>query len=254
MTKPVLLRALLLAGALALAACASKGPSEERSVDPLRPVNRPLFAFNEGFDRFAFGPVARGWKLITTRKIRTGFRNFFENTASPSRFVSSLGQGELRAAGIVLGRFVMNTTAGIAGFVDIASLAGVPRYVEDTGKMFARWGIPPGPFLMVPIVGPSSPRDGIGLAADAVMNPMFWLAPIGSVSIFALNERAIGNDQIDLARRTAIDYYAFTRSAYVQYRATVVNHRGPADFRTQGFEFLDQAPIDDDLYELDLED
>lgn len=238
-TIPVL-RAALTAAALAVAGCAS-GPPQ----DPWQDFNRPVFRFNDAADQWVLRPVARGWTFVTFEAMRDAVRRFFFNIAFPSRFVSSVGQGEASKAADEVGRFLVNTTVGIGGLFDPATHFGFPRHDEDAGQMFGRWGIPPGPFVMLPLLGPSSPRDAAGTVVDMALSPLLWLdVPTYGLGILnVVNSRAIADPEIQRARETSLDYYVFVRDAFVQNRAAAVENRAQASPAKGGTPY-------DDLYDL----
>jgi phospholipid-binding lipoprotein MlaA len=213
-----------LAGALlaatALGVGCAKGPPE----DPWQSWNRPMFRVNDAADQYVLRPVARGWTVVTFEQMRESVRRFFFNLAFPSRFVSSVGQGEGMKAADEVGRFLVNSTVGIAGLFDPASHFGFPRHDEDIGQMFGRWGIPAGPYLVLPALGPSNPRDAVGTALDLLLNPLLWVdVPVyGLGALNAVNSRAIADPEIQRARQTSLDFYVFVRDAYIQNRAAAV--------------------------------
>jgi phospholipid-binding lipoprotein MlaA len=204
-----------------LAGCASVWSPADHG-DPLKPANERVLGFNRKFDDYAFRPVARGWSVVTTQGMRTAIARFFHNSAAPSRVVSSLGQGAGGKAAVESARFLVNTTVGVAGLFDPASAIGLPSYNEDMAQMFGRWGIPPGPYLVLPLFGPSTPRELTGRALDVVLNPLTWFAPVGSGVLFAINARAQADSEIESAKRSALDYYVFVRSAYLQNRESLI--------------------------------
>ena len=219
-TKTTLLRSAgpLLVGMLLAAGCASAPRQEIR--DSWEPVNRPIFGVNVQIDDFALGPVARGWKKITPAPVRRGVANVENNLEFPVRFLSHLGQAEFVAAGSELGRFLLNSTLGIAGIFDPAKEAGLHASAADFGTMFARWGIPPGPYIVVPLLGPSTPRETIGDLLTLPLDPLFWagfyLIPVDV--LFMVNDRAQADDAIAQAKESALDFYVFTRDAFIQRR------------------------------------
>ena len=172
----------LLAGALAAAAPSRAQPvpeavtegetpeDEQRAVwDPWQPMNRGIFAFNEFIDRYLLEPVATGWDVVVPDPAQRGIANFFANAAAPRRIANDLLQGKLDKAGDDFGRFAINTTFGVLGLFDPAGAEGIAPGDEDFGQTLGVWGTPAGPYLVLPLLGPSSPRDAAGLAADIAL-------------------------------------------------------------------------------------
>ena len=237
------LPALVLAAALGLGVgCASAS-----SPDPWQSVNRPVFRFNNEVDTWVLRPVARGWTFVTFEGFRESVSRFFFNAAFPSRFVATLGQGKGEDGLNELGRFLVNSTVGLVGFFDPATHFGFPRSNEDLGQMFGRWGIPPGPYWVIPLLGPSSPRDAVGTLGDFLMSPFLWIdVPVyGLGAVNVVNSRAMADPEIENAKRTALDYYVFVRDAYVQNRAAAVQDRA-GDGARGPFDDLYDLPDDDD--------
>ena len=160
---PALLSALLVASALG---CASP-----QHPDPFEAQNRGVFGFNEEADRWVVEPVSGGWSFVTPEAGRRSLDKFFTNLRFPVRFLASLIQAEVRGAGTELTRFVLNTTVGLAGFFDPAGHWGIEPRDEDFGLAFGRWGIESGAYLQLPLLGPSSSRDGVGLVFDTALDP-----------------------------------------------------------------------------------
>jgi len=235
---------LLAAVALLASACAGTPPNP---ADPWQGMNRPVFQFNDGVDRFVLRPVARGWTFITFEGMRDSIAKFFYNTAFPSRFVSNVGQAEGQQAMTEVARFLINTTVGVAGFFDPATKWGLPRRDEDIGQMFGHWGIPAGPFWVVPLMGPSDPRDFVGTVFDTALSPLTWFVP-GSGVVDVVNSRARADKRIQAARRSALDYYVFVRDAFLQYRSSAVgNSESLSDYGAGAY----YGSGGDDLYEVD---
>ena len=242
-------RALALALAVGLTAAGCTGPPN----DPWESMNRPVFAFNEGADRYVVGPIAKGWTFVTFEAMREAVQRFFTNLEYPRRLLTNLGQGKLRGAGSETGRFLVNTTVGIVGLFDPARRIGLDPSEEDFGQMFGRWGVGAGPYWVLPLLGPSNPRDAVGRVFDTAASPLFWLgfavtgAGTGANAVQLVNLRAIYDDDIELARETALDYYVFVRNAFVQRRQYVIEDREAPD------PLADVRPRDD-LYEFDLDE
>ena len=240
MTRPSYRIAAALAVFAIAVGCASSPPE-----DPWQGFNKPVFRFNEMADRYVVRPAAMGWTFVTFEELRLSVKRFFFNAAFPSRFVSSLGQGEGGKAADEAGRFLVNSTVGLAGLFDPATHFGFPRHDEDIGQMLGRWGIPPGPFLMLPVLGPSNPRDTVGMIGDSALSPFRWIpGPVTGTGILkAVNSRALADDEIERARKTALDFYVFVRDAFMQNRAAAVANEEPKA-RIEG-----ESPFDD-LYDL----
>jgi phospholipid-binding lipoprotein MlaA len=219
MLWPARLAAACLLCALA-SGCAT--PEVPDPSDPWERMNRGTFAFNEAADRWVIEPVAKGWDFVVPEFAQTGVANFFENLRMPAYLVNNLLQLELEQATVEIFRFVLNSTFGLAGFVDVATKADWPHYPEDFGLTMGHWGVPKGPYLVLPIFGASTARDTVGLAADSAMSVYSYFVPI-YVPIAAratdlLNKRAIFLEEIAQSREEAFDFYVFVRNAYLQNR------------------------------------
>ncbi len=233
--------------------CATSGPGGQ-TRDPLQGVNRAVFGFNVFVDDWALGPTARGYKKITHPRMRQSVTNFFYNLDFPKRFVASVGQAEGEKAATEVGRFVVNTTIGVAGLFDPATHFGMARFDEDIGQMFGRWGVPGGPYWVLPLLGPSNPRDTTGYIAQVFLNPFFWLdyhetnyVSLGTGLFRALNARAEADEQIAAARRSALDYYIFVRDAFIARREAQIRNE-PLPEPGAASEAQDDL-YDDDLYD-----
>jgi phospholipid-binding lipoprotein MlaA len=237
-----------------LAACASPGsvPTEPASYsatstppvgaalewDPIEPVNRAFFAFNNGLDIVLIEPAAKGWRFVLRDPGLRAVDRFFTNLEFPIRFVGNLLQLEISHTGQEVGRFAVNTTIGILGFFDPATRFGIGLYEEDTGQALGHYGLPPGPYFMVPILGPSNPRDFVtGFVDSATLGP----ASIARSTVGLLNTRALYIDEIREAKQASLDYYSFVRNAYVTTREARVRNVDPDQTK----------PNTDDLYEIE---
>lgn len=201
-------------------------------ADPLEKLNRGTFWFNDKLYLVLFRPISKGYETVLPKRARKGIDNAYENVKFPVRFVNSLLQGKVKGAGLQTGKFLVDTTAGIGGLIrvskNIEALASLPD--EDTGKTFARWGMGHGFYFVIPFLGPSSLRDGVGLVGDYAMNPVNWgiywkgdhdwtMIPPSANTLRALPTQL---GLYDDAKRDAIDAYIAIRSAYVQNRAEAV--------------------------------
>jgi len=210
-------------------------------------MNRGIFWFNEQADRWVLEPVATGWDWVMPDPVQTALGKLFDNARFPIVFANDLLQAKPRQAAEDVARFVLNTTVGVAGLFDPASRLGLEANFEDFGQTLGYWGVPPGPYLVLPLVGPSSPRDTVGLAVDSATRvyPFFldWWINLAITGTDRINQRALVLEMIREERKSAFDFYAFARSAHVQHRENLVKDS-------------EQEPTDvsDDLYYFDEED
>jgi phospholipid-binding lipoprotein MlaA len=203
--------------------------------DPLEPFNRAMFKFNNGLYDYVFRPVSTGYVKVTPVKVRDGLGNFFSNLVFPIRFVSDVLQGKFKRAGLETKKFYVNTVAGLGGFIRISdgvpSIANIPG--EDLGQTFGVWGIHKGPYLVLPVLGPGTARDTVGLVGDYFLNPMHWnqLQNVNGYQWWwdttvqttdAVNSLPGRLKLYDEQKKAALDPYVAVRSAYVQYRDAAV--------------------------------
>lgn len=250
-------RAWLLAALVAatmLGGCATRPiePDElaayrERN-DPFEPLNRAVFQFNEVVDRAVLRPVAIGYRAVLPQGVRNGIRNFIDNLNAPVVLFNCVLQGEWQRAGDTTGRFMTNTILGLGGLIDVASEAGIPKHREDFGQTLAVWGVESGPYLVLPLFGSSSFRDGVGLGVDTAMDPFTtygedWLygeyeeeGPYWRIGLDTVDWRARNLEAIDDLRRSSIDFYAAVRSAYRQRRTAEIANGRP--MRAGGLESM----------------
>jgi len=227
---------------LALALCAGLGACSARrgtgtEYDPVEGVNRKMFWFNDKVDVYALEPVATGWEKITPRRVRTSVSNFFDNLRFPIVATNDLLQGKVLASGSDVGRFAVNTTVGVLGFFDPASHWGLEKHDEDFGQTLGVWGVPPGPYLVLPLLGPSNPRDAAGLAVDSALSVTPWFVDwwiLGAARVFqTVNERSQVLEEVRNIKRTSFDYYGFVRNAYVQRRNAQVQDSAESGVENQ---------------------
>jgi phospholipid-binding lipoprotein MlaA len=191
--------------------------------DPWEPFNERTFAFNfDVLDRYGLKPVATVWAHAPLA-VRDSLANAFYNLAMPKRFVNKVLQGRLPEAGEELARFVLNTTVGVAGFIDVASHVGLDKSDADTGQTLGVYGVKPGPYLVLPVLEPLTVRDAIGYAADSFMDPLSWFvtpiaADVGRSAGYTINERAAHMTEFDDVEDTSLDLYAAVRNGYLQRR------------------------------------
>lgn len=235
--------AALAAGFLAATAPAASAQSNVNE-DPWEGFNRPVFWFNDQVDVYFLEPVARGYDWVMPEFLQDCISNFFENIRVPINTTNALLQGKPREAGVAVGRFLFNTTVGFAGFFDPAqSELGLEPVNEDFGQTLGRWGIGSGPFLVLPLIGPSTPRDAVGLGVDGALALYQWFVPavatLATRGTQIVNGRASVLEQVEASRASALDYYVFVRNAYLQYRQNLIEDQG--------------TRTDEDLYQLDVD-
>ncbi|MGN6653482.1 MlaA family lipoprotein [Trinickia sp.] len=202
-----------------LAGCAS--PSTRTPGDPLEPMNRVVFKVNDTIDQHIAVPIAKGYQKITPHPLRTAISNFFSNLGDLNNFANELLQLKITDATETLIRFAMNTTFGIGGLIDFATPARLPKHHQDFGLTLGRWGIPSGPYLVLPIFGPSSFRDGVGLAVDTRFSPMIYAPTDAKRPLYALQFVSARSDMLgatNILEQAALDKYSFVRDAYTQQR------------------------------------
>ncbi|MGP1609570.1 MAG: MlaA family lipoprotein [Burkholderiales bacterium] len=196
-------------------------PAETIS-DPLEGLNRVTFAFNDKLYRGVLKPIARGLRIVP-EPLRIAGNNFFTNLGAPVSSFSALLQGDLRNCATELGRFVLNSTAGLAGFLDVATDVGLMQDEEDLGQTLARYGVGHGFYFVVPFLGPSSLRDAIGTGATGAINPVYDNLESGEILAYNLVSAelvlSVDRDTYESLYDQALDPYAFFRSAWVQNRA-----------------------------------
>jgi phospholipid-binding lipoprotein MlaA len=200
--------------------------AEPEDNDPLEGFNRAVFAFNDVFDRFLLRPIAYGYGFITPDFIKAGVRNIFGNLTSPVVLANNLLQFDAPGAIRTTGRFVVNSTVGVLGFFDVAQEIGIPRHTADFGQTLHGYGIGSGPYLVLPLLGPSSVRDGVGRAVDVFLDPLtYYLDFYPRLAVTATNAVTLRETLIkplDDLRANSVDYYAALRAAYFQDRAVVL--------------------------------
>ena len=206
------------------------GCATQTNKDPLEGFNRGVYKFNDVADKAIIKPIATAYKTITPSPIRTGFNNFFNNLGSITTVVNDLLQLKLANAFTDAGRFVINSTFGIAGFIDVAGMDKIEYHKEDFGQTLGHWGVGNGAYLVLPLLGPSSLRDATGLAVDTfTTDPIQYPRNIGQIRLGNqlraaqfLDRRTELLTATDLVDEASLDPYAFTRDAYLQKRASLV--------------------------------
>jgi phospholipid-binding lipoprotein MlaA len=216
------LRLVCLAVILTIAGCASAPPEyTTQTKDPWEKLNRATFAFNDKIDKTIARPVARTYTRAVPQHARTGIHNFIENLGEPVDIANDILQAKGTQTLKDTGRFLINSTFGLLGFFDVASHVGLPEHDEDFGQTLAHWGVPSGPYLVLPILGPSTVRDAGGLYTDTYLNPVWSNLRVryrnGSYVVEGIDTRA-GLMNLNATLDSAFDPYTFMRDAYIQHR------------------------------------
>jgi phospholipid-binding lipoprotein MlaA len=231
---PAILAAAIV-GAAALSGCAtSDKPTAKVAAqddnDPFEPVNRKIWDFDLTLDRFLLKPIATGYRDYTPGFTQTGVSNALRNLRSPAIMVNDLLQGNPDRFGDTFARLALNTIFGLGGLIDVGAKVKIPYHDADFGQTLGVWGVPTGPYLVLPLLGPSDPRDGIGYGVDS-------FADVFSIEMRAhgienaeyirwgadiISSRAATIDQLDTVKKESLDFYAAIRSLYLQQRAAAV--------------------------------
>ncbi|MCB1868348.1 MAG: VacJ family lipoprotein [Gammaproteobacteria bacterium] len=206
---------------LFLTGCASTSEFADPR-DPWEGFNRAMYSFNEAIDNALVKPLAKGYKAVVPVPVDRGITNFFSNLGDIGSAINNLLQFKLSRAGSDLGRVAFNTTLGLLGFFDVATNMNLPRYGEDFGQTLGVWGSSPGPYIVLPLLGPSSGRDAIGLVVDWFTDPVSYIEDdsvrIGLQSLWFVDRRADLLSASKLVEQAALDPYEFVRNAYLQKR------------------------------------
>jgi phospholipid-binding lipoprotein MlaA len=229
--------AALLLAALSVSACASRpatdGPDAlaqaDQANDPLEGTNRFLYRVNDGLDTYVLRPIAVGYRNVVPGAVRRPIHNVLTNISSPVVFVNDVLQTKPRRAGDTMMRFLINSTAGVAGIFDVATDWGYPAHGTDLGVTLALWGVGDGPFLFLPVLGPSNVRDASGFVGNVAFDPL-TLATFGGSTAISATRSVVGAvdarerliEPVDEVKRTALDPYATFRSVYRQNRQSTI--------------------------------
>ncbi|MET3622297.1 MlaA family lipoprotein [Burkholderia ambifaria] len=225
MNKVRIIAATVAASAV-LSGCAT-GPNRNPN-DPLEPMNRAMYKFNDTVDTNIAVPIAKGYQKITPTPMRTAISNFFSNLGDLGNMANNLLQLRITDATQDLMRVAMNSVFGVAGLIDIATPAGLPKHHQDFGLTMARWGMPSGPYLVLPVFGPSTIRDGVGRAVDVRFNLLNYIEPAARNPMYIAQFISARSDLLgatDLLKQAALDPYSFVRDAYLQQRKSLT-YRG----------------------------
>jgi len=228
--KPLILCSLTLA--MALTGCATTSPTPEKT-DPWIGWNKGTQSFNDNVDKAILKPVAKGYQWITPTFVNEGVTNFFSNINDIGVTINDLLQFKLNQSGMDARRLLVNSTVGVAGFVDIAKMIDLPKHQEDFGQTLSVWGVPSGSYLVLPLLGPSNPRDAVGIVGDALFNPLTYVSAFGTTAISAA---IAGSKAVDVVDRRAnlmttekiinegsVNRYEFIKNSYEQNRDFLIH-------------------------------
>ncbi|MCX7384722.1 MAG: VacJ family lipoprotein [Alphaproteobacteria bacterium] len=225
---------------LALAGCTMPPPVNDPDAvaeynetnDPLEPTNRVFYAVNDALDTVILRPIALGYRAVLPSPVRTGVHNVLNNLGTPVTLANDLMQGNTRRAGDTMSRFLLNTTLGVGGLIDVATERGILDHPADFGMTLAVWGVGDGVFLFLPVLGPTGPRDAAGFSVDSfVLDPWGWVGKgntvrnlrIARTGLSAVDARVAVLDDFDKVKAQALDPYATIRSLYRQYRTKQID-------------------------------
>ena len=235
--KPSLLSSLVIS--ITLAGCASTAKTVPDQNDPFAGWNRGTQTFNDNLDKAILKPMAKGYQWITPEFVSEGVTNFFSNINDVGVFINDLLQFKLTQGGMDGSRFLINSTAGVAGFFDVAKMIDLPKHKEDFGQTLGYWGVPSGSYLVLPLFGPSSPRDTVGLVGDAIFNPLTYVSIFGG---WAATAATAGSRALDVTDKRAhlmttekiidegsVDRYDFIKNSYEQNRDYLIHDGNPPE-------------------------
>ena len=221
---------IFLVVALGLSACTSSNPDALAQRDPFEPTNRAVFIFDVQLDHTVATPIAKAYRTVVREPARDGIHNALDNLNAPVVFVNDVLQGDGGKATTTFGRFVINSTVGLGGLIDVAAKIGMPGHANDFGITLGQWGAQEGSYLVLPFVGPKPPRDLTGDIVDIGFDPttyMKWnnstLYTMVRTGLGVLDSRAANIDAVESIERSSLDFYATTRSLYRQNRAAQIN-------------------------------
>lgn len=233
------LSAVSLAVLVALAGCATPPPATDKDAvaefretnDPLEPTNRTFYAINNGLDVVILRPLATAYRAALPAPVRKSVHNVLSNFGNPVTLFNDIFEAKPRRAGDTLMRLLVNTTVGVGGIFDVATDWGWPAHDNDGGMTLALWGLPDGPYLFLPVLGPSSPREATGFGVDYALSPTTWIGRGPTVEALgyaktglgALDARSAVLDDLDKVTSQALDPYATIRSLYRQHRQSQID-------------------------------
>lgn len=248
----------VLSGCASVPADPAARKEYEAANDPLEPLNRSIMSFNDVAQTYLLDPVAKGYRAVTTKGFRKGVRAFTANVKAPLTVVNDLLQANFAAAGKDLSRFLINTTLGFFGWFDVADRMGLAPNAQGFGTTLAVWGVPEGPYLVLPFMGPSDLRDATGMVGDYFADPKFYYmrrhdtartraAAWGLAGTGALADYENAMDLINGSKESSLDFYAYVRSLYRQHRKKQID-------KAKGIDDAEQKPSYDFSFDDEEED
>ncbi len=222
---------------------------ETTDNDPLEGFNRTMYDFNEKVDTYIAEPITDVYRWVFPQFVQTGVSNFYANMRGIGVFINDFLQAKFAQGASDTGRFALNTTVGLLGLIDVAGYVGLEQHDEDFGQTLAVWGVPAGPYLVLPFVGPGTFREIPGSIVDAAVHPATYL-PVGFAAVAALNRRANAEESLKFIDEAALDPYVFTRESYLQFREHQVTD-GEGETSVDIDEFDEELFADEDLEEED---
>ena len=231
--------------ALLLGACTNVPTEQRTDSDPWEPLNRTIYGANTAIDKVSLRPLAKGYRAIVPRPARTGVSNFMDNLLTPASALNNLLQGKPSSGFAELGRFLINSTAGIGGLLDVAAANGLEASPEDFGQTAAVWGVPSGPYVMLPLLGPKTLRDAVMTPLDILSNPLYHYEVTSvrdKLAVLRLIDLRYRLFAIDRLLEGSKDKYITTRESYLQNREYEVYDGYPPEDDA----FLDEFLEDED--------
>jgi phospholipid-binding lipoprotein MlaA len=243
----------MLGATLVASGCATSPDRARDPRDPLEPLNRAVYRFNTDFDKAFMQPAAKSYQAVTPDSVERSVTNFFYNIADVTSVVNNALQFKMSRAGSDVGRIFINSTVGVLGFFDVATNVGLPSYKEDFGQTLGYWGLEPGAYVVLPILGPSNMRDTMGWAGDILTDPMiniradqiYW----GLLSLEMVDRRAAYLNTSQIIEGAGVDSYSFLRDAYLQRRLNLVYDGNPPPVEVRE-DFWDEIDFDSKSHSL----
>ena len=234
----IFLKTIILISFLSLTNCSTNKDNSlvdktPEAQDPWENLNRGTFAFNQSFDKYLLSPLAKSYRFIFPTEVRTGVRNFLSNLSEPWSSINSALQGDLKNSGTTIARFIINSTLGVLGLFDVATEVGLKKQDEDFGQTLAVHGVGPGPYLMLPFLGPSTLRDALGKVTSFYADPVtvalerndknqwIWIG----LAVKGVDFREQNLEKIDNLNATSVDFYATLRSLYLERRSSMIRNQ-----------------------------